>query len=163
MTILVQVCRRSKLVTCVLEYIGEQVSHHPPISCGRISNDQHNLQIDILMQPTAKFLGNKIEVKMLGDCQIYYKDECYVYHLPAFVGRGLFVGESSYECNGTMLLTCSKTGYYAEIKFSKGAAVKGTMFHGKDKVYKVIGNAQTVVQLVNKKTVCCNLQCTNTQ
>ncbi|EGG23965.1 oxysterol binding family protein [Cavenderia fasciculata] len=101
------------------EYIAEQLSHHPPETGFIMNNKTKSIIMHAYLQPTSKFWGNSLESTIEGNV-IYLLpkyDEEYTANLPKIAVKGIVVGSLATELNGSTVLSCKKSGYYAEMEF----------------------------------------------
>ncbi|XP_015267462.1 PREDICTED: oxysterol-binding protein-related protein 9 isoform X2 [Gekko japonicus] len=99
-------------------FVAEQVSHHPPISAFYAECFSKKIQFNAHIWTKSKFLGMSIGVHNIGQgcvsCLDY--DEHYILTFPNGYGRSILTVpwiELGGECN----ISCSKTGYNANIIF----------------------------------------------
>ncbi|CAK7306301.1 Oxysterol-binding protein-related protein 9 [Vulpes lagopus] len=99
-------------------FVAEQVSHHPPISAFYAECFNKKIQFNAHIWTKSKFLGMSIGVHNIGQgcvsCLDY--DEHYILTFPNGYGRSILTVpwvELGGECN----ISCSKTGYSANIVF----------------------------------------------
>nr|XP_061833771.1 oxysterol-binding protein-related protein 9-like isoform X2 [Nerophis lumbriciformis] len=101
-----------------ISFVAEQVSHHPPISAFYAECSSKKIQFNAHIWTKSKFLGMSIGVYNIGQgcvsCLEY--DEHYILNFPNGYGRSILTVpwvELGGECN----ISCSKTGYSANIVF----------------------------------------------
>uniref|UniRef100_W5MUE6 Oxysterol-binding protein n=2 Tax=Lepisosteus oculatus TaxID=7918 RepID=W5MUE6_LEPOC len=101
-----------------VSFVAEQVSHHPPISAFYAECYNKKIQFNAHIWTKSKFLGMSIGVHNIGQgcvsCLEY--DEHYILTFPNGYGRSILTVpwvELGGECN----ISCSKTGYSANIVF----------------------------------------------
>ncbi|XP_066548674.1 oxysterol-binding protein-related protein 9 isoform X2 [Amia ocellicauda] len=101
-----------------VSFVAEQVSHHPPISAFYAECYSKKIQFNAHIWTKSKFLGMSIGVHNIGQgcvsCLEY--DEHYILTFPNGYGRSILTVpwvELGGECN----ISCSKTGYSANIVF----------------------------------------------
>uniref|UniRef100_A0A8C5RXW9 Oxysterol-binding protein n=1 Tax=Laticauda laticaudata TaxID=8630 RepID=A0A8C5RXW9_LATLA len=99
-------------------FVAEQVSHHPPISAFYAECSRKKIQFNAHIWTKSKFLGMSIGVHNIGQgcvsCLDY--DEHYILTFPNGYARSILTVpwiELGGECN----ISCSKTGYNANIIF----------------------------------------------
>ena len=110
-------------------YVGEQVSHHPPISAFLYANPDNNLVIWGNLKPKSKFLGNSAATIMHGTSHLFFTDrpdEEYVIGNPNIYARGLLIGTMLLELGDKVSIECKKTGLMAEIEFKVKGFFTGT-------------------------------------
>jgi len=63
-------------------YIGEQISHHPPITAFRVENTDIGLYIQGQYTFMIRFGSNSVTVSSIGKCELALGDEVYVMDKP---------------------------------------------------------------------------------
>ncbi|XP_065852389.1 oxysterol-binding protein-related protein 3A-like [Euphorbia lathyris] len=93
-----------------LNFISEQVSHHPPVSAGHGENE--HFIYDISSKVKTKFLGNSIEIYPLGRSRVTLKRDGVVLDLvpPLTKVSNLIFGRTWIDSPGEMVLTNMTTG-----------------------------------------------------
>ncbi|KAM8888693.1 oxysterol-binding protein-related protein 9 isoform X4 [Synchiropus splendidus] len=99
-------------------FVAEQVSHHPPISAFYAECSRKKIQFNAHIWTKSKFLGMSIGVHNIGQgcVSCLEHDEHYILTFPNGYGRSILTVpwvELGGECN----ISCSKTGYSANIVF----------------------------------------------
>uniref|UniRef100_UPI00398F2B6D oxysterol-binding protein-related protein 9 isoform X2 n=1 Tax=Pristiophorus japonicus TaxID=55135 RepID=UPI00398F2B6D len=99
-------------------FVAEQVSHHPPISAFYAECFSKRIQFNAHIWTKSKFLGMSIGVHNIGQgcVSLLDYDEHYILTFPNGYGRSILTVpwvELGGECN----ITCTKTGYNANIIF----------------------------------------------
>uniref|UniRef100_A0A8C6T259 Oxysterol-binding protein n=1 Tax=Neogobius melanostomus TaxID=47308 RepID=A0A8C6T259_9GOBI len=99
-------------------FVAEQVSHHPPISAFYAECLNRKIQFNAHIWTKSKFLGMSIGVHNIGQgcVSCLEHDEHYILTFPNGYGRSILTVpwvELGGECN----ISCSKTGYSANIVF----------------------------------------------
>ncbi|CAH8578971.1 unnamed protein product [Schistosoma turkestanicum] len=99
-------------------FLAEQVSHHPPISAFYAEYVNNQITVDGHLWTKSKFLGLSIAVEMVGSAVISLLNhgEEYVVTFPCGYGRHILT-VPWIELGGKTSITCSKTGYVANIEF----------------------------------------------
>lgn len=97
------------------EFIGEQVSHHPPVSAFIVKNDEEEVECSANISFSIKF-GSSISISTAGPLLIKSKrfDETYELTkcLPDMaVKNAIGIGAKYIMWEGSVMLTCVKTGY----------------------------------------------------
>ncbi|ESO12249.1 hypothetical protein HELRODRAFT_105256 [Helobdella robusta] len=102
-----------------LSFVAEQVSHHPPISAFYAECYNKRISINGYIWTKSKFLGLSVGVHMIGQAVISLldHDEDYVVTFPNGYGRSSILTVPWMELGGKVSITCSKTGYSAQIEF----------------------------------------------
>uniref|UniRef100_A0A8D0DYM4 Oxysterol-binding protein n=1 Tax=Salvator merianae TaxID=96440 RepID=A0A8D0DYM4_SALMN len=99
-------------------FVAEQVSHHPPISAFYAECFSKKIQFNAHIWTKSKFLGMSIGVHNIGQgcvsCLDY--DEHYILTFPNGYGRSILT-VPWIELGGECSISCSKTGYNANIIF----------------------------------------------
>ncbi|XP_030639729.1 oxysterol-binding protein-related protein 9 isoform X3 [Chanos chanos] len=101
-----------------VSFVAEQVSHHPPISAFYAECFSKKIQFNAHIWTKSKFLGMSIGVHNIGQgcVSCLEHDEHYILTFPNGYGRSILTVpwvELGGECN----ISCSKTGYTANIVF----------------------------------------------
>ncbi|XP_062411273.1 oxysterol-binding protein-related protein 9 isoform X2 [Sardina pilchardus] len=101
-----------------VSFVAEQVSHHPPISAFYAECLSKKIQFNAHIWTKSKFLGMSIGVHNIGQgcVSCLEHDEHYILTFPNGYGRSILTVpwvELGGECN----ISCSKTGYSANIVF----------------------------------------------
>ncbi|OQV19046.1 Oxysterol-binding protein-related protein 3 [Hypsibius exemplaris] len=117
-------------------YVGEQVSHHPPISaCHAESlNDKYCYWQDF--RPKTRFWGRSIEITNHGEVHVTInKSEHYRWNKPSSrLGVAALMSQKGHlEIYGTIKITCSND-YYATLTFGKSSS-EGTPVHVEGSVH----------------------------
>ncbi|KAM6938303.1 LOW QUALITY PROTEIN: oxysterol-binding protein-related protein 9 [Lycodopsis pacificus] len=99
-------------------FVAEQVSHHPPISAFYAECLNQKIQFNAHIWTKSKFLGMSIGVHNIGQgcVSCLEHDEHYILTFPNGYGRSILTVpwvELGGECN----ISCSKSGYSANIMF----------------------------------------------
>jgi hypothetical protein len=118
-------------------FVGEQVSHHPPISAICLSNSREEIQCQANVSFTVKFGGNTVTVATAGGLQIISKRFNETYELtkclPDMVVRNVVWGKKYIMWEGDVTMTCPQTGLTAFFKFKEKSSqnlVKGAIVQG---------------------------------
>ncbi|CAL4080647.1 unnamed protein product [Meganyctiphanes norvegica] len=101
-----------------LSFIAEQVSHHPPISAFYAEHKAKNISFCGHIWTKSKFLGLSVCVLNIGQgcvCLVDRNEE-YIINFPSGYGRSILT-VPWVELGGSCQITCSKTGYNAQIEF----------------------------------------------
>ncbi|XP_012680810.1 oxysterol-binding protein-related protein 9 isoform X3 [Clupea harengus] len=101
-----------------VQFVAEQVSHHPPISAFYAECLSKKIQFNAHIWTKSKFLGMSIGVHNIGQgcVSCLEHDEHYILTFPNGYGRSILTVpwvELGGECN----ISCSKSGYSATIMF----------------------------------------------
>jgi len=118
-------------------FVGEQVSHHPPVSAISLSNEREQVACNANVSFTVKFGGNQVTVATAGALQIVSKRFGETYELtkclPDMVVRNVVWGKKYIMWEGQVTMTCPQTGYTAFLKFKEKSSqnvVKGYIMKG---------------------------------
>eukprot|EP01122_Echinamoeba_exundans_P015715 TRINITY_DN759_c0_g1_i3.p1 TRINITY_DN759_c0_g1~~TRINITY_DN759_c0_g1_i3.p1 ORF type:complete len:365 (+),score=65.52 TRINITY_DN759_c0_g1_i3:605-1699(+) len=135
-----------------VEFISEQVSHHPPVSAFSVKNDKHNLDVWANISFSVKFGGNSatiatsggasLKIGNLGD-ELYEMSRC----IPNMMVRNVVWGTKYIIWEGDLTMTCKKTGLEAHLVFSEAKKQE-------NRVEGTIKNASTGEILFNLAGVC---------
>ncbi|XP_055342581.1 oxysterol-binding protein-related protein 10-like [Paramacrobiotus metropolitanus] len=101
-----------------LKYVGEQVSHHPPVTAFYVECPEKKLCMNASIYTQSKFYGLSIGVNMIGMAKlsvIQYGEE-YTFTLPSAYARSILTVPWC-ELGGKVQLECKKSGYSAEVVF----------------------------------------------
>ena len=100
-------------------YIGEQVSHHPPISAFFISNRHDGFSLSCSILAKSKFYGNSTSAILEGIAQLTLlpRGENYNLSMPYAHCKGILMGTLSMELGGKVIIDCENTGYKTELEF----------------------------------------------
>ena len=103
---------------CRLQYVAEQVSHHPPVSAFYVECPQKNMCMNCHVWTKSKFYGMSIGVELIGDgvLTLLNHDEEYVFTFPNAYCRSILT-HPWHELGGKVNISCSKTGYSSSITF----------------------------------------------
>lgn len=93
-----------------ISFISEQVSHHPPMSCGHGENE--HFTYDVTSKLRTKFLGNSLDVYPIGRTRVTLKRTGDVLDLvpPPTKVNNLIFGRTWLDSPGEMVMTNSTTG-----------------------------------------------------
>jgi len=99
-------------------FLAEQVSHHPPISAFYAENFSKQISFNAHIWTKSKFLGLSVGVENIGQgcVSVLPYDEDYVLTFPNGYGRSILT-VPWIEIGGKTNITCSKTGYQANVQF----------------------------------------------
>jgi hypothetical protein len=120
-----------------IEYYGEQVSHHPPISAVHIRNQAKTFSAACNISFGVKFGGNSAAVTLAGGVQIQSDKYNEVYEmdkpLPDMSVKNVVFGKKYIVWEGDVTISCVSTGYSAIIKFKedkgKENSLRGIVTH----------------------------------
>uniref|UniRef100_A0A7N8XUW5 Oxysterol-binding protein n=1 Tax=Mastacembelus armatus TaxID=205130 RepID=A0A7N8XUW5_9TELE len=99
-------------------FVAEQVSHHPPISAFYAECLRKKIQFNAHIWTKSKFLGMSIGVHNIGQgcVSCLEHDEHYILTFPNGYGRSILT-VPWVELGGECSISCSKSGYSANIVF----------------------------------------------
>uniref|UniRef100_A0AAQ4R798 Oxysterol-binding protein n=1 Tax=Gasterosteus aculeatus aculeatus TaxID=481459 RepID=A0AAQ4R798_GASAC len=100
-------------------YIGEQVSHHPPVSAFYVSNRKDGFCLSGSILAKSKFYGNSLSAILDGEARLTFlnRGEDYVMNMPYAHCKGILYGTMTLELGGQITIACEKTGYSAQLEF----------------------------------------------
>ncbi|KAJ8350616.1 hypothetical protein SKAU_G00257460 [Synaphobranchus kaupii] len=103
---------------CLVRFVAEQVSHHPPVSGFYAECPERQLCVSTHVWTKSKFMGMSIGVSMVGEGCLYLLEhgEEYTFTLPCAYARSILT-VPWVELGGKVNVTCAKTGYSAAITF----------------------------------------------
>ncbi|VDO04420.1 unnamed protein product [Rodentolepis nana] len=114
----------------LLTFIGEQVSHHPPVSAFQICCPSRRLELVGAVHTASHFRGLSIFVDFVG--QVILKlgehNEEYVFTLPNAYGRSILT-VPWFELGDTIAITCPQSGYVAQVKFYTKTVTNNKRLH----------------------------------
>jgi len=117
------------------EFIGEQVSHHPPISAFIVRNNKYKFEITGNISFGVRFGGNSVSVTTSGAVFVTHNNETYEMTkcLPDMVIRNVVFGKKYIMWEGDITVSCPSSGYTALISFreerNRENALKGIVSH----------------------------------
>lgn len=104
-------------------FVGEQVSHHPPMSAFNISNIRQEITCDANICFTVNFGGNQVTVATSGALSIHAKKVNETYeltkYLPEMVIKNVVWGKKYIIWVGEVIMNCPQTGYKATLRFKE--------------------------------------------
>ncbi|PRP77945.1 oxysterol binding family protein, member 7 [Planoprotostelium fungivorum] len=108
------------------EFIGEQVSHHPPVSAFIIKNEQENITLDCNISFGVKFGNNIVTIVTEGSgfINLDRRNEQYelVRKTPGMVIKNVIWGTRKMYWAGEVCITCPKTGYTVNLSFKESGS-----------------------------------------
>ncbi|XP_071952553.1 oxysterol-binding protein-related protein 9-like [Antedon mediterranea] len=101
-----------------VSFIGEQVSHHPPISAFYAECYNTQMAFNAHLWTKSKFLGLSIGVDMIGQACVsdLKHEEDYIMTFPSGYGRSILT-VPWFEMGGKCQILCNKTGFSAQMAF----------------------------------------------
>ncbi|KAJ1518299.1 hypothetical protein HMI55_000014 [Coelomomyces lativittatus] len=118
-TIQVHYQSKSKEGSPPVYLIGEQISHHPPMSAFYVTCPEKNVDLTTIFDVKAKFDGTCLSLSNLSVTDIYLHDHKEVYHIefPNAIITGILTMQINLLWRGTCTLSCKKTNLKAKITF----------------------------------------------
>ena len=112
-----------------IQFLAEQVSHHPPISAFYAEHLANKIQFNGQIWTKSKYLGLSIGVHNIGQGVITLLDgpgkgEEYRINFPSAYGRNI-LGMPWMELGGDCNISCAKTGFNANVTFHTKPFYKG--------------------------------------
>ncbi|XP_015208360.1 oxysterol-binding protein-related protein 8 isoform X2 [Lepisosteus oculatus] len=144
-------------------YIGEQVSHHPPVSAFYVSNRKDGFCLSGSILAKSKFYGNSLSAILDGEARLTFlnRGEDYIMNMPYAHCKGILYGTMTLELGGQINITCEKTGYSAVLEFKLkpflGSSdsvnqVSGKIKLGKEVLATLDGHWDSEIFINDKKT-----------
>jgi hypothetical protein len=139
---------------------AEQVSHHPPITCQYMVNNQHQFVYSSTSQFQVKFKGTYVETQITPEgskgtptLELTGLGERYYITYPNIIVTGLYWGTTQVGNDGKGGILCDKTGM--ELKFecnSKKHSIEGEILCYGKKIYTLKGHLDNVVNITDTRT-----------
>jgi len=144
-------------------YIGEQVSHHPPISAYYITNRQDGFTLASSILAKSKFYGNSTSAILEGSATLSLlpRGEEYKMTMPYAHCKGILMGTMTMELGGKVSIECERTGYKTELEFKLRPflgggdltnGVSGRLKLGNETLMMIDGHWDGTVKMTDKKT-----------
>jgi hypothetical protein len=146
------------------EFMGEQVSHHPPVSAFIVKNDQEKIFFECNLSFGVKFGGNHVSIVTDGNGVIHCAKHNEIYELPRrtpdMVIKNVVWGTKKIFWSGEVQITCAKTGYTANMRFKEDGSdnvVVGNITllqpdGTEEELFKIQGKCGGKIFLIDKKT-----------
>ncbi|XP_061738109.1 oxysterol-binding protein-related protein 10 isoform X2 [Nerophis ophidion] len=101
-----------------VHFVGEQVSHHPPVSAFYCECWERRVCVSAHVWTKSKFMGMSIGVSMIGEgvLSLLEHEEDYVFSLPSAYARSILT-VPWVELGGKVCINCAKSGYSATVTF----------------------------------------------
>ncbi|GFO44821.1 oxysterol-binding protein [Plakobranchus ocellatus] len=121
-------------------FIGEQVSHHPPVTAFYSEGKAYSFRGSI--QPKLRFWGKSVEINPKGTItlELYKYKETYTWQNVNCCIHNIIVGQLWVEHSGTMEITCSRGNLRSVLHFKQSGwfskdlhHVEGFIYDGKKK------------------------------
>jgi hypothetical protein len=149
-----------------VDYLSEQVSHHPPISAFVVSNnhDEHQTSLTCNLSFGVKFGGNYASIVTEGTTLIKCEKYNEVYELPRrtpdMVVKNVVFGTKKIFWSGELTIMCPSTRYSATLTFKESGnenVVNGTVSvldsnDTDELLFTIHGKASGVINITNVKT-----------
>jgi hypothetical protein len=116
-------------------FVGEQVSHHPPISAFYYASPENKVFIQGDLRPISRFLGNSAATLMHGTNEIRFTThpkEVYRITYPNVYARGLLFGTMIMELGDHSTITCDQNDLICELEFTTKVFSSSHYVHGVD-------------------------------
>mmetsp|Transcript_42083 Transcript_42083/g.106170 ORF Transcript_42083/g.106170 Transcript_42083/m.106170 type:complete len:485 (-) Transcript_42083:30-1484(-) len=128
-------------------YVGEQVSHHPPVSAWALICHDSGVRQMATLGFSVKFHGNSASITTKGVVEVEIVDlgEVYTFSkaLPNVAVKNVIFGTKHVYWNDTVKVHCKKTGLSALLKFkakgSRNACSATVTTASKEVMYKLSG------------------------
>jgi len=104
----------------ISSFLGEQVSHHPPVTCSMMENRVHNIRYHSTTHPKTHLHANSASsVFANGETflELLNLGERYEITFPVILVRGLLFGRKYVELHKDLVVRCEQTGYEAVMHF----------------------------------------------
>lgn len=110
------------------KFIGEQVSHHPPITAGHAESKEYEVWMNTHLK--SKFYGKSLEFTPLGYMNFRFKDNDHLFKCkrPQTSVQNIIIGTMYIDHKGECVVENTNNGEKAIVKFKALG-----MFSGKDK------------------------------
>ncbi|CAG5134914.1 unnamed protein product, partial [Candidula unifasciata] len=117
-------------------FIGEQVSHHPPVTAFCAEGKSYTFHGSI--QPKLKFWGKSVEISPKGviTLTLHEFDETYTWQNVNCVIHNVIVGSLWVEHYGVMEITCNKSNINAVINFKQSGWFAKDLHHVEGFIYR---------------------------
>ncbi|BFZ20950.1 hypothetical protein BsWGS_23989 [Bradybaena similaris] len=117
-------------------FIGEQVSHHPPITAFNADGRSYTFHGSI--QPKLKFWGKSVEISPKGviTLTLHEYNETYTWQNVNCVIHNVIVGSLWVEHYGVMEITCNKSNISAVINFKQSGWFAKDLHHVEGFIYR---------------------------
>lgn len=118
--ILGEICRGTSPVHPECMFIAEQVSHHPPVTAFRVTDEQSGIYYQGALEVTTKFQGNSVSASWVGEGKLHIgPDDVYICnrHYPPLVAKGLIMGGRRMALEGDITITHATTGVVGKLNF----------------------------------------------
>ncbi|KAL0224898.1 hypothetical protein RCL1_002810 [Eukaryota sp. TZLM3-RCL] len=116
-----------------IEFIAEQVSHHPPVSAFLMTAPQDGYSISCSLKAKSQFYGTSAAAVMLGQGTLSLHgvegsltSEDYHVTFPKYVSRNILVGTLYMELNGECSVECPHSHLYVQFDFKKRGLFGGS-------------------------------------
>ncbi|KAK9762672.1 Oxysterol-binding protein OBPa [Basidiobolus ranarum] len=110
-------------------YLGEQVSHHPPISAYAFYCPENNFTLTGELSPKSKFLGNSAASMLQGSTNLRFLNipgEEYSITYPNIYARGILFGTMMMELGDSVTVRCPQNDFICDVEFKTKGFFTGT-------------------------------------
>ncbi|CDW58950.1 PH and Oxysterol BP domain containing protein [Trichuris trichiura] len=120
-----------------ITFVGEQVSHHPPVSAFYVEYPSKQLQVNGQIWTKSKFLGLSMAVHNVGQTclSVLKHNEEYIFDFPSGYGRSILT-TPWVEFGGKCSIRCDKTGYSVDLEFQTKPFYNGKVHCVKADLYR---------------------------
>ncbi|RUS88311.1 hypothetical protein EGW08_003949, partial [Elysia chlorotica] len=128
-------------------FVGEQVSHHPPVTAFYSEGQAYSFRGSI--QPKLRFWGKSVEINPKGNItlELHKYKETYTWQNVNCCIHNIIVGQLWVEHSGTMEITCSQGSLRSVLHFKQSGwfskdlhHVEGFIYDGKKKLRAFYGS-----------------------
>lgn len=143
-----------------VQFISEQVSHHPPVSAFHVRNQQQQLEVDANISFAVKFGGNSVSVTTTGGCvlkvnkfgELYDMSRC----IPDMAVKHVVWGTKYILWKGECEISCKQNGLRCKLVFDEGSSrknvISGTIYKDDVKKHSIKGICGGEVYITNIET-----------
>lgn len=128
-------------------YVGEQVTHHPPVSAFYLDNKEEGVSVQGTISFAVKFHVNSATIATGGELRVKLDkhNEEYIFSksIPDLLMKNVVFGTRQMKWQKGIDVTCPKTGFKATITFqdsSNGETVTGHILKGDEPVLHFEGS-----------------------
>jgi hypothetical protein len=145
-----------------LNFLLEQVSHHPPVSALHATDESQNVEMIWCHHPTSRFYGTSVEADVRGKrlLKLLNHGETYVMNSPKLLMRFFPVAWADWV--GNVRIQCQETGLEAELRYRNNSflgrrgnkrSIKGKIFEcsSSKTLYEIDGHWDRTVTMKDTK------------
>lgn len=135
-----------------IQFIAEQVSHHPPTSAICFYSEKKPVQLYGASDFLIKWNGNKVHAVTNGGSLLKLNNETYEISriVPDMYMKNILVGSVRFEWVGEIRITCRETGLSAFVQFEKENHLKGCLMDAMQKALLTFaGNTGGLIQITD--------------